>query len=99
MPRERQPSLKRTANEGPASAAPYEEFSQAWPALHEAVRTPLRAGVRARGRGGVRAGRGEELAGDRDQAADLPQEILARLGGKGRSASRCIPVRYRRHEP
>jgi predicted transposase YbfD/YdcC len=42
-----------------------------------AARTPLRAGVRARGRGGAKSFR--EIG---DQAADLPQEILARLGGK-----------------
>jgi hypothetical protein len=32
-------------------------------------------------RGGVRAGRGQELSGDRRPAADLPQDMLAALAG------------------
>jgi len=35
MPRGASRRSTRTTNEGPTSAAPYEEFSQAWPALHE----------------------------------------------------------------
>ena len=48
----------------------------------EAARVPLPAGLRPGGGRRVRAGGAGNFREAGDHAADLPQEVLARLGGK-----------------
>jgi hypothetical protein len=52
--------------------------------------TPVHAGVPARGRGGVRAGRGEELPGVGDQAADQAGSRRDRVRHPGTNCRRRV---------